>query len=154
MLPSPIGTLTLVENEKGELTHVLFEGDPAPKDSQEAPTCAAETGKQLNEYFAGRRKDFNLRLAPNGTEFQKSVWDALLDIPYGKTCSYGHIAAQLGKPNAMRAVGLANGSNPIPIIIPCHRVIGANGSLTGYGGGLDLKRKLLELEGVLQPSLV
>jgi methylated-DNA-[protein]-cysteine S-methyltransferase len=89
--------LTLVENENGELTHVLFEGDPAPKDSQEVPTCAAEAGRQLNEYFKGGRKDFDLPLAPDGTEFQKSVWNALIDIPYGKTCSYGHIAAQLGK---------------------------------------------------------
>lgn len=103
---------------------------------------------QLDEYFAGQRTDFDLPLAPAGTAFQQRVWAALLDVPYGRTASYGEIAAVLGlPPGASRAVGLANGANPIPIIIPCHRIIGANGSLVGYGGGLDRKRLLLALEG-------
>ena len=98
---------------------------------------------QLEEYFAGRRREFDLPLHPIGTAFQQRVWAALLDIPYGETTSYGKTAAAIGAPTASRAVGLANGQNPIPIIVPCHRVIGANGSLTGYGGGLDAKRWLL-----------
>jgi methylated-DNA-[protein]-cysteine S-methyltransferase len=102
--------------------------------------------RQLDAYFAGRLRVFELPLAPQGTEFQRTVWDALLRIPYGETTSYGALARSLGKPEASRAVGLANGRNPIPIVIPCHRVIGSGGSLTGYGGGLDLKRRLLALE--------
>ena len=102
--------------------------------------------EQLEAYFAGDRIEFDLELDLVGTEFQRRVWAALLTIPYGETRSYGEIAAQIGAPGAFRAVGLANGHNPIGIIVPCHRVIGANGSLTGYGGGLDRKRALLELE--------
>ena len=151
---SSIGTLTLVENESGELTHILFEGSAVPAGSVFDASCAKEAVRELEEYFRGSRKEFTVKLAPQGTAFQREVWKALLTIPFGVTASYGQIAAQLGNPNAMRAVGLANGSNPIPIIIPCHRVIGANGSLTGYGGGLDIKRKLLEIEGVLQPALI
>lgn len=104
--------------------------------------------EQLQSYLAGERRTFNMSLRPEGTEFQESVWTALKSIPYGKTMTYGEIAAQIGRPRAVRAVGAANGANPIGIVIPCHRVIGADGSLTGYGGGLPNKRALLELEGV------
>jgi methylated-DNA-[protein]-cysteine S-methyltransferase len=103
----------------------------------------------LTEYFEGRRRVFELPLAPAGTPFQLRVWNALLDIPYGETISYGELAAQIGDRSASRAVGLANGSNPLPIVIPCHRVIGSNGKLTGYGGGLPIKERLLTLEGAL-----
>jgi methylated-DNA-[protein]-cysteine S-methyltransferase len=103
--------------------------------------------KQLKEYFNRQRKEFDLLLEMLGTDFQKKVWDELKKIPYGETISYGELANRMGDKNLMRAVAAANGANPIPIIIPCHRVIGADGSLTGYGGGLDVKQKLLEMEG-------
>ena len=113
---------------------------------------AAEAGdvtrvvRQLEEYFAGKRKTFDLPLAPRGTAFQLSVWNALQQIAYGQTRSYADIARVIGRPSAVRAVGAANGANPIPIIIPCHRVIGSSGALTGFGGGLDVKRRLLDFE--------
>lgn len=109
--------------------------------------------RQLTEYFAGERTAFELPLAPAGSPFQRDVWNALLAIPYGETRSYGELAAAVGKPGAARAVGRANHDNPIGVVIPCHRVIGAGGSLTGYAGGVDRKRYLLELEGALQRSL-
>jgi methylated-DNA-[protein]-cysteine S-methyltransferase len=112
-----------------------------------------ETRRQLDEYLAGRRRDFDLPLDPRGTDFQRLCWQALQAIPYGETRSYGQMARTIGHPTAARAVGLANHDNPIGVIIPCHRVIGANGSLTGYAGGLDMKRTLLELEGVLSRTL-
>lgn len=102
--------------------------------------------RQLSAYFAGKAEAFDLPLAPEGTAFQLNVWRQLGEIPYGETISYGELARRIGNPNACRAVGLANGTNPIPIVIPCHRVIGSNGKLTGYGGGLDIKEKLLALE--------
>lgn len=105
-----------------------------------------EVKKQLDEYFSGKREKFNLPLAPSGTEFQKKVWNALTKIPYGKTCSYQDIACEIGNPNACRAVGMANNKNPIAIIIPCHRVVGKNGGLTGYAGGLGIKKVLLDIE--------
>ena len=107
--------------------------------------------QQLAAYFAGELTDFNLVLAPKGTDFQLAVWAALEKIPYGETCSYGDIANRIGKPDASRAVGAANGQNPLPIVIPCHRVIGSNGSLTGFGGGLDCKQFLLRLEQTHAP---
>jgi methylated-DNA-[protein]-cysteine S-methyltransferase len=107
------------------------------------------TREQLDEYFAGARTAFDLPLGPRGTEFQRGVWMALAGIPYGETVSYAQLAARVGKPSAMRAVGAANGRNPLPIVLPCHRVIGADGSLTGFGGGLPTKQFLLELEGAL-----
>lgn len=107
---------------------------------------------QLQEYFAGKRQEFELQIDPQGTPFQKEVWRELCRIPYGKTASYQAIAERLGKPKACRAVGMANGRNPLPIIIPCHRIIGKNGTLTGFGGGLPMKRQLLDLERGL-PSL-
>ncbi|HVR99246.1 MAG TPA: methylated-DNA--[protein]-cysteine S-methyltransferase [Thermoanaerobaculia bacterium] len=112
-----------------------------------------ELRRQLDEYLAGRRRTFELPLAPSGTDFQKRCWQALQEIPFGQTRSYGDQARIVGQPGAARAVGRANHDNPIGVVIPCHRVIGANGSLTGYAGGLHMKRRLLELEGVLQPSL-
>ena len=110
--------------------------------------CAA-VAAQLAEYFAGTRRDFALALAPRGSSFQRQVWEELSRIPYGATISYAELASRVGRPGAARAVGRANGTNPIPVVIPCHRVIGADGSLTGYGGGMPLKRALLTLEGVL-----
>lgn len=148
--PSPIGTLELRGTEAA-LTGVFMEGhrhgapraDGAVRDAEPL----REARRQLEEYFAGERREFSLALAPAGTDFQKSVWQALRGIPYGATMSYGELAARIGNPRAVRAVGLANGRNPISIVVPCHRVIGADGSLTGYGGGLERKRFLLALEG-------
>ena len=107
----------------------------------------ARVADQLTEYFSGKRQTFELELAPRGTPFQLAVWNALLAIPYGDTISYAELARRIGKPAAVRAVGAANGANPIPVIIPCHRVIGSNGTLTGYGGGIERKQWLLALEG-------
>jgi methylated-DNA-[protein]-cysteine S-methyltransferase len=106
--------------------------------------------RQLEAYFDGTRREFDLPLAPRGTQFQLAVWQSLRGIPYGDTISYAQLAQRIGKPNAMRAVGAANGRNPLPIVVPCHRVIGANGDLTGFGGGLPTKRFLLELEGAIE----
>ena len=114
----------------------------------EAERIATMTMEQLSEYFDGKRSMFELPLAPRGTAFQQQVWNSLLSIPFGELVSYGEIARRIGLPRASRAVGAANGANPIPIVIPCHRVIGASGTLTGYGGGLDIKEKLLLLEGI------
>lgn len=139
---SPFGLLTLTE-ENGAITALRFGGSAA---NDASPVLdAAET--QLREYFAGERQSFDLPLAPAGTPFQRAVWDALCAIPYGETRTYAQIAAAIGSPKACRAVGMANNRNPIAILIPCHRVIGASGSLTGYAGGLDVKQALLALEG-------
>lgn len=118
-----------------------------PANASELTSIHSAVCEQLAEYFAGDRQEFRLKLAPEGTLFQRKVWRALRDIPYGKTVSYGHIAKQIGNDKASRAVGAANGKNPIPIVIPCHRVIGTNGKLTGFAGGLDTKEQLLTLEG-------
>lgn len=144
---SPVGKLTLISNGKA-LTHLEFENPryPAPKHPKGDDKIIARTRRELDAYFAGKLRAFTVALAPQGTEFQQRVWKALLQIPYGATRSYGEQAAAIGAPNASRAVGLANGRNPIAIIIPCHRVIGANGSLTGYGGGMARKQHLLDLE--------
>jgi methylated-DNA-[protein]-cysteine S-methyltransferase len=145
IIDSPVGPLTLVERD-GALTQLSFgaHGDsPATAFLQRAVT-------QLNEYFAGSRHSFDLPLAPSGTEFQLACWRALAEIPYGETRSYGEQARRIGRPDRARAVGAANGANPIAIILPCHRVIGADGSLVGFGGGLETKRRLLDLEaGIL-----
>lgn len=147
---SPIGELILVE-EKGELLEVNFingrKTAQRPAGAMEDRAPFQEAIRQLEEYFAGRRQHFDLPLAPQGTPFQKKVWNALLTVGYGRTASYGDIARSIGNPKSVRAVGLANGRNPIPVIIPCHRVIGSNGALTGYGGGLGIKKQLLDLEG-------
>ena len=143
---SPVGPLRLVEAD-GALCAVRFLDRPdEPADSEPAADAATRARHQLDEYFAGRRKAFDLVLAPDGTVFQQRVWQELCRIPFGTTISYRELAIRIGQPNAMRAVGLANGRNPIAIVVPCHRVIGADGSLTGYGGGLDRKRYLLALE--------
>src|SRR5215467_5589606 len=148
-LDTPVGVLLLVASEDGlrEITFSKHGGRVLPKaDWQEAPAVFGETVRQLRAYFRGELEEFEIRLAPQGTEFQQKVWSELAKIPYGETVSYGELARRIGNPKASRAVGLANGSNPIPIIIPCHRVIGSNGKLTGYGGGLPVKEKLLALE--------
>ncbi|HWR61247.1 MAG TPA: methylated-DNA--[protein]-cysteine S-methyltransferase [Clostridia bacterium] len=142
---SEIGRLTIKE-KNGKITHVHFPYEKLEEEQTEATPLLKEAAGQLGAYFAGKLREFSLPLEPEGTEFMKQVWLALCGIPYGETTTYGEIAKRVGKPKAARAVGLANNRNPIPIIIPCHRVIGADGSLTGYGGGLDLKRKLLDLE--------
>lgn len=148
VVDSPVGALTLAGNAEA-LTAVWFDGDPPAVASGEAhpdPGPLRVAADQLEAYFAGERREFDLTLAPTGTPFQVSVWRGLLEIPYGETRSYGQLAAQLGSPGASRAVGLANGRNPLAIIVPCHRVIGADGTLTGYAGGMDRKRVLLDLE--------
>jgi methylated-DNA-[protein]-cysteine S-methyltransferase len=147
---SPIGKLLLVGTKNG-LAELHFPTEAAakeiPPDWQLDKTKFTTAIEQLEEYFAGRRKIFDLKLAPSGTPFQLSVWQALQQVPYGTTASYGEIARKIGNPKACRAIGMANHHNPLPIVIPCHRIIGKDGSLTGFGGGLDLKRQLLELEG-------
>ncbi|HEX2210060.1 MAG TPA: methylated-DNA--[protein]-cysteine S-methyltransferase [Longimicrobium sp.] len=145
-LDSPIGPLTVVVNGDGALTHVLFAHQSPPADvSRDADRCAA-AATQLREYFAGERTDFDLPLAPAGSDFQRRVWDELVRVGYGAVTDYGSLGARIGRAGAARAVGRANATNPIPIVIPCHRVIGANGSLTGYAGGMEAKRLLLDLE--------
>lgn len=147
---SPVGVLTLESDDRDRLCRLEFgELHPAPGADDSGPVpggVIAETVRQLDEYFAGTRRDFDVELAPQGTEFQLAVWAQLRAIPYGQTTSYGEIARAIGRPNAVRAVGQANGANPHAIIVPCHRVIGSNSSLTGYGGGLERKRFLLGLE--------
>ena len=141
-----IGCLEIVEKEQF-LTHLLFSDKKSPTNTIEQWTPLLQiVAKQLKEYLEGKRRVFDIPLKLSGTDFQLSVWNALLTIPYGKTRSYREIAEQVGSPKAYRAVGMANHRNPIAIIVPCHRVIGADGSLTGFGGGLELKRELLELE--------
>ena len=149
-LETPIGSL-LIAGDAESVRHIRFpEGRmPAVPDAgwiegSTGPLPAAS--RQLREYFAGTRTEFDLPLLPEGTAFQKSVWRKLQDIPYGEAISYGELARRIGNPKASRAVGAANGQNPIPIVIPCHRVIGANGKLTGFGGGLPTKEALLALE--------
>jgi methylated-DNA-[protein]-cysteine S-methyltransferase len=148
-IDSPVGPIT-VAGRDGIVTTIRLPGqDHEPvgwEDWVEDPTAFGDAVAQLEEYFAGARTTFEFPMALEGTDFQRAVWSALQEIPYGETWSYGQLAARLGKPGAARAVGLANGRNPIPIVVPCHRVIGADGSLTGYGGGLDRKLVLLELE--------
>lgn len=143
---SPIGLLTLVE-ETNALIAVSFDTEEPADIGQACETpVLKEAAKQLDEYFSSSRTVFTLPLRMQGTEFQNSVWNALQTIPYGKTLTYGDIAKQIKRANAQRAVGNANNKNPIPIIVPCHRVIGASGNLVGYGGGLDKKQYLLDLE--------
>jgi methylated-DNA-[protein]-cysteine S-methyltransferase len=151
VMDSPVGDLRIVERD-GRITQIEFspfrdhDGRPRGVRSDDNPVLV-EAVAQLRAYFARELKEFDLPLAPVGSTFQMSVWDQLVQIGYGDTASYGEIARRLGKTNAAsRAVGLANGSNPIPIVIPCHRVIGANGTLTGYAGGIERKQTLLELE--------
>lgn len=152
---SPTGPLLLAGDDAG--LQLLYMDNAArwhpQADWQPAERQLDEACRQLDRYFEGRLKRFDLRLAPRGTAFQQEVWKALQAIPYGRTTSYGELAERIGRPRSVRAVGTANGANPISIIIPCHRVIGRDGSLTGYAGGLPRKALLLKLEGVnLQPA--
>ena len=150
---TPIGEMTAALDGSGALKELSFRGRETVAGAPVRETRAgAEVERQLVEYFAGRRTEFALALDPDGTPFQKEVWKALLGIPYGQRRSYSEIARRVGKPDAVRAVGAANGANPIAIVIPCHRVVGKDGSLTGYGGGLPVKRYLLDLESG-QPRL-
>lgn len=152
-IPSPVGELKLVASERG-LAAILWENDAPGRVPLGAMTEDAdhpvlvEAARQLDRYFAGELTSFDLPLDFSGTDFQKSVWAALLTIPFGETRSYGEIARQVGRPTAYRAVGAANGRNPISIVAPCHRVVGSNGSLTGFAGGIAAKQRLLALEGV------
>ncbi|HEY1015557.1 MAG TPA: methylated-DNA--[protein]-cysteine S-methyltransferase [Herpetosiphonaceae bacterium] len=162
IVPAPIGPLTLVVDEDDALTQIFFspvaEGEPLP-----APLAAPEqplrwddargerAAAELAEYFAGRRREFGVPLAWHGTPFQRTVWAELRKIPWGVTISYGELAQRIGSPQAARAVGRANATNPIPIIVPCHRVVGADGTLTGFAGGLAVKERLLRLEGFALP---
>jgi len=146
-LTTPIGELVITADPDGAVTSLHLPNHPPDTTGWERDDALLDPARrQLAEYFAGERTAFDLPLRPAGAEFQKQVWDALLRIPYGETASYGEIARELGHPTASRAVGAANGRNPIAIIVPCHRVIGSDGSLTGYAGGLDCKRALLDLE--------
>ncbi len=151
MMESPIGKLKLVASDKG-LVAILWENDRPSRVrlgelvEDGGHPVLVETERQLGEYFAGKRKTFSVALDMRGTRFQRDVWEALLAIPFGETRSYGQLARQLGNPRATRAVGAANGRNPVSIIVPCHRVIGSSGKLTGFAGGLDVKARLLNLE--------
>jgi methylated-DNA-[protein]-cysteine S-methyltransferase len=149
---SPVGRLTLVATDDG-LAGILWENERPRRvrlhrdGRDDSHPVLVETERQLEEYFAGRRRRFTLKLDLSGTPFQRQVWDALLTIPFGETRSYGAIARQIGRPRAVRAVGAANGRNPVSIVAPCHRVVGSTGALTGFAAGLDVKARLLALEG-------
>lgn len=150
IIDSPIGELTLVVDDADRLTGVYM---PEQRHLPDAATfgtrddtCAEAAAGQLREYFAGERTDFDLDVAPRGTDFQQEVWRALSEIPYGTTTTYGELATALGRPHSARAVGAATGRNPLSIVVPCHRLVGHNGSLVGYAGGLDSKRTLLAHE--------
>lgn len=148
-MESPVGRLLLAADDAG-LRHLIFTGGRELAEPRagwrEDPTALAEPVRQLRAFFSGDLRDFDLKLAPEGPDFHQRVWRELCNIPYGETISYGELARRVGSPNASRAVGRANGANPIAIVIPCHRVIGSNGKLTGYGGGLPRKEFLLALE--------
>ena len=152
-LDSPIGRLAILADSEG-ITEIRFPNNSKPLSLVEASTCTKGEAclglaiEQLNAYFEGRLKVFDLPLSINGSDFQKQTWAQLQGIAYGSTASYGEIASAMGKPKAARAVGMANNKNPIPIVIPCHRIIGSNGSLTGFAGGLDTKAWLLKHEGI------
>ena len=154
VMQSPVGRILLAGNAQA-LTHLSFQDGRHPIDPDPRWTYSDKpfqrSIRQLNEYFSGKRKTFTIKLAPQGTPFQQRVWQALQTIPYGRTLSYGQIAKVIGKPKASRAVGAANGQNPVSIIVPCHRVIGSNGKLVGYGGGLSIKETLLAHESRHRP---
>lgn len=141
---TPLGHITLAQCD-GALTHMAF-GRERFAGSEKAVAITNQAATELMQYFAGKRRSFDIPLAPQGSDFQKAVWQALLDIPYGQTSTYGDIAQAIGKPQAARAVGGANNKNPLPIFIPCHRVVGAHGNLVGYAYGLPIKKFLLDLE--------
>ncbi|HEX6083542.1 MAG TPA: methylated-DNA--[protein]-cysteine S-methyltransferase [Thermoanaerobaculia bacterium] len=145
LIETPIGPLHAVFDEEERLAELSFQRTTGFSLSMGRLKPALR--QQLLEYFDGRRRTFDFPLAPKGTPFQLDVWNALLEVPYGDTVTYAELARRIGRPSAIRAVGAANGANPIPVIIPCHRVIGSNGTLTGYGGGIERKQWLLALEG-------
>ncbi len=150
-LDTPVGALTLWAVPEG-LCAIAFGAHREDLGQAQEEPCRSvltEAARQLGEYFAGRRTTFDLPLVVDGTPFERAVWNALCAIPYGRTMSYGQLAAVLGRPRAARAVGHATGRNPLPIVIPCHRLVGSRGELTGFGGGLPMKRRLLELEGAV-----
>jgi methylated-DNA-[protein]-cysteine S-methyltransferase len=144
-LESPIGSIEVMVNEGGAVVSVSFVDEPMPEVGETGHACA-QAVRQLEEYLSGERRRFELELEPEGTEFEYRVWSAVQRIPFGATDTYGEIARRLGEPDAARAVGHANARNPIAIIVPCHRVIGSDGDLTGYAGGLDRKKWLLDME--------
>lgn len=148
-MQSPIGVIEIVGNSEG-VSSILFKDDDSLAISENIPKELNDVVTQLQEYFEGKRSTFNVKIAPKGTDFQKRVWNELLNIPFGKTLNYQQIANKLGDPKVIRAAASANGKNPISIIIPCHRVIGSDGSLTGYTGGLHRKKWLLEHENPWQ----
>lgn len=152
-IDSPIGELLLAGGDDG-LKHLRMFPFRIHPDWSHNPGAFADVRDQLDQYFAGERREFDVQLDLDGNSFELSVWNALLAIPYGETASYGQIARRIGARSGARAVGLANGRNPVAVIVPCHRVIGADGSLTGYGGGLERKRFLLELEAGVLPLAV
>jgi methylated-DNA-[protein]-cysteine S-methyltransferase len=149
VIDTPIGALHAVFDDEERLAELGFESSSRRVFESSSSTTGRldDLKTQLTGYFSGTRKSFDIPLAPKGTPFQLAVWNALLEIPYGDTVTYAELARRIGKPSAVRAVGAANGANPIPVIIPCHRVIGSNGTLTGYGGGIERKQWLLALEG-------
>lgn len=150
---TPVGPASAVVDDDGRLKRFHF-GKLDDSCLRSDPKAVAHVRDQVHAYFAGELREFDLPLAPDGTEFQRRIWDGLLTIPYGEIMSYGALAVQVGHPGASRAVGAANGQNPIALIVPCHRVVGQDGTLTGYGGGIAVKAKLLAHEGVLAPELV
>lgn len=148
-MDGPLGPMLLERTERGISRIEFVHADHAPTPSREATETTAgfePVVSQLHDYFAGTRTTFDLPLAPEGTAFQQTVWEALTTIPYGETWTYGQLAEAIGRPTAARAVGSANGANPLPIVVPCHRVIGSSGTLTGYRGGVRFKQALLDLE--------
>ncbi len=147
---SPLGSIDIASDECGRLVNVDLNSTAA---ATPVPEPCAEIVRQLEQYFRGERETFDIDVVPQGTPFQKQVWRELQNINYGQTISYGELARRIGKPSAVRAVGGANNRNPIPIVIPCHRVIGSDGALVGFGGGLDIKRALLAHEGALAQQL-
>jgi methylated-DNA-[protein]-cysteine S-methyltransferase len=151
-ITTPVGTLQLL-SEAGCLVRIAFPGEHhTGTENDESDPVLVACATQLSEYFSGKRQEFDIPLEPIGTEFQQEVWSALKRIPFGELRSYGEIAREIGRPKAVRAVGAANGRNPLPIVVPCHRVIGSDSSLTGFAGGLAMKKQLLTLEGAPLPT--
>lgn len=152
LFPTPLGNMALGSDDTGTaIARLYLPNRPTPRIASHETPLLARGREQLLEYLAGERKEFDLPLAPEGTAFQRRVWRVLEDIPWGQTRTYRQVAQTAGCPKGFRAVGMANHANPIPIFIPCHRVVGADGSLTGYGGGVELKRALLKIEGLTFP---
>jgi methylated-DNA-[protein]-cysteine S-methyltransferase len=150
LVPSPFRSLSIAVDGEGRLLEIRFDAHRA--DGRRDPQRCKDATAQLSEYFAGRRREFDLQLAPVGTDFQLRVWRALCEIPYGAVRNYGDVARAIGQPKATRAVGQANGRNPLPIVVPCHRVLAGDGTIGGYSSGLDIKHRLLALEGI-EPDL-